>query len=160
MIEQTKWKRGNEMENLKVTTVDQFYKKFNEENTKKVSLPSGDVYQIKSVEAREYLEEDGFDLQTIKMVSGDTVEKNQIILSKMTSEQRKKYQQSLDVMIIKSVINPAVSLKRETNKIHIQDIKGTDYYALLTEINKFALGQGESITPFRDSENEGEAKST
>lgn len=148
------------MNDLRVTTVEQFYKKFNEENTKKVKLPSGDVYQIKSVEAREYLEEDGFDLQTVRMVSGDTAEKNQIILNKMTPEQRRKYQQSLDVMIAKSVVNPPVSLKRETNKIFIQDIKGKDYYAILTEINKFALGQGESIRPFRSEKNEGEVKST
>ena len=123
--------------------------------TKKVTLPTGSVFEIKLITSRDTLREcSNLGIKSLTDVSM-TQEQRAEAAKSMSAEDRKKLLELNDKVIVMAVVSPIISLdmqecKTDANILHISDIADKDYYALLGEIQKMrAEASGIDLESFR-----------
>lgn len=113
---------------------------------KEVTLPSGAVFRIRRVKARELV---GFDMPLISEdnMSDTSEEKLALRWSKMTATDKAKQFQFNNEMIKLAVISPKISEDDTDGTLNVRDIEQDDYVALVLEINDYAFGGGIKSLP-------------
>lgn len=129
-------------------------KEYEEKNagTKDVTLPSGAVFTIRKVMAREYMGEMGIPLASLSGLAGDNNEKIKILLEKMTPEQKAKMLQANDRLICKSSVAPLITMTPEEGSLLVSKLTDADYYKLLAEVTAFSFGGGKQMESFREKQ--------
>ena len=128
------------------TTVESYRSK--NVQTKEVTLPSGEVFEIKKITTRDYIQNGGLQLSSASEIAGSSEEKNKILWDKMNDGQKKQQLEATSKMIILAVINPPISYVKMDGKLCIEEITDEDYYFLLKEITSFSFGR-QDLKPFR-----------
>lgn len=111
-------------------------------DTKKVTLPSGAVFEIRKVTGRQSLAEMGsLGLKDISSyTSPDAKDRAKQLAAKVTPEERTKLVKLNDRLLVRAVVAPQLCLEPEANKLCVENLTDKDYYALLAEINMFSRG--------------------
>lgn len=117
--------------------------------TKKVILPSGSVFEIKTITGRDYLSEINLPIKSSKEISLEDPEKAKEYIRTAPPEKQKEIIEANSRVIIKATINPQLSLIETPGKLCIDKLTDEDYYSLLKEITDFSLGGRENLKSFR-----------
>ena len=136
------------MEQKKVSTVKDYQSKIDK---KIVELPSGEYFEIKKVTGRDYIRAGGLPVLSVREIAGQSEEKQKEIAKKLTTEQQEKYMKVCDEMLVLATVSPALSIKKENDKICVHDLSDNDYYALLEQITSFSFGR-QDLKPFRNEQ--------
>lgn len=135
----------------KVTTVNEYLEKSC--STKLVELPSGAVFKIRKVTARDYVVNSEMPIRSTKEISTSSDEKNQIAIDKLTPAQRKIMMKANDQLIVKSVISPKLSIEKIENCLCVDELSDTDYYKLVSEITSLSFVDDKELKFFRPESN-------
>jgi len=134
------------------TTAQEYKEKA--QQTREVTLPSGAVFKIKNITGRDFVRDGGIPLDTLNQLTSSTAdEKKDILMKKLSAEDRKKLFDYNDTLITRACVEPRVTLNGEPGTIAITDIVDADYYFLLNEIVA-QKGGGDAVKSFREGESD------
>lgn len=127
---------------------------------REVTLPSGAVFKIKRITGRDFIRDGGIPIETLQQLTSSTAdEKKEILMKKLSAEDRKRLFDYNDTLITRACVEPRVTLAGEPGTIAITDIVDEDYYFLLNEIVE-QKGGGDNAKPFRPGQPDSDSGST
>lgn len=121
--------------NEKITSVEAYRQKIGQ--TKEIILPSGFVFKIRKISTRDYIQSGGL---ISAMPDSNAGEKAKILWERMPEEQKKQQLRTMSQLMVLAVIEPAMSMEKEKDKLCIDEMPDEDYYALLNEMTSFSYG--------------------
>jgi len=143
------------MDELKVTSAEEFYK--SENVTKVIKLPSGLTVRIRKIYSHTILGKD----KPMFLQSSRNIAKSRPDLADLSLEERKAKWVSMSdedrAMIIEinndlicdATIEPIISKVRTQGVVFLADIDDKDYNKLVEEIQNFSLPKADKLRPFR-----------
>jgi len=115
-----------------------------------VTLPSGEVFKMRKITARDFIKEGGGALQSTKQIENNTDEQNKKVWNSLTEEQQLKQVEINDKIIVKAVVDPQLKTGKSSKEyLGVDDLSDADYYALLKEVTE-VMSDKESLKSFCD----------
>jgi hypothetical protein len=125
-------------EELKPTSVEEV--KARRSKMELFPVPSGDVYEIKKVNARHFAVETNIPLETVDALQRPDADKKELakqVYDKMTQEDKDAAEVANNRLVCAACVTPKVTMVPEEGALLIDDLDDPDYYALVKKLRDF-----------------------